>query len=75
MICERCGMYYVEWHQTWEDMNAGKEPMIPNIHECPEPFPRDVAVSLVQFHASSGAPMHPRDKARCVLALRDSESG
>jgi len=39
-------------------------------HECPDPYPLDLAKSLVEFYSRSGIPCHPNTKARCVLAYK-----
>jgi hypothetical protein len=64
-------MFYYEWlHRDLAALEAGEEPLIPNLHTCPEPYPRDVAEALASFHASSGVPVHPRTAARIRLGLR-----
>jgi hypothetical protein len=60
VICSRCEMYYPERMMTGE----------PSVHACPEPWPIDYARSFVQAHASTGIPVHPRQKAACVLAYK-----
>jgi hypothetical protein len=67
-------LYYHEWlQQDWKALLTPgaevPEPLIPNIHTCPEPFPRIVAESLAQFHASTGIPVHPVVAARIRLGL------
>jgi hypothetical protein len=62
--CPRCGIYYHEWLGE-----PGTEALIPNLHECPEPFSYEVARSLLDFHVTSGIPTSQTIKARIRLGL------
>jgi hypothetical protein len=72
--CPNCGIFYYEWLQ--QDfkavLGAGAvpEPLIPNIHACPEPYPYEHAVMLHGTYAAAGMPVSQRVKARIMLGLR-----
>lgn len=61
MICEHCEMYVPE------RMVDGS---LPPEHVCPKPYPLDVARMIAR--AARYYPVHPRVKARCVLAYKSA---
>jgi hypothetical protein len=74
--CERCGMSYHEWlhDETGAKamVTAGTglpEPMIPHMHECPEPYPPEVARMFLETCRATGMPVSQRMKARVKLGL------
>jgi hypothetical protein len=73
--CPNCGIFYYEWLQ--QDPRAfftpnveAPEPLIPNIHECPEPYPYKQAQALAALYGSAGIPVSQTTKARIKLGLR-----
>lgn len=66
--CPRCGIFYYEWLHA--DMNYEGEPLIPNVHECPEPYPFETAQTLAHYYATTGIPVSQNVKARIKLGLR-----
>lgn len=64
--CPNCGIFYYDWLGE-----PGEEPLIPNIHECPPPFPPDVARSLLQTIVAYGVPVSQTMKARIRLGLQE----
>lgn len=80
LTCERCGMIYYEWLLDEASALALFTPgavvpegMVPNIHECPEPYPREQAEHLARFYATTGTPGSQRTKARIKLGLEAPE--
>jgi hypothetical protein len=65
--CERCGIFYYEWLHT--DLRFEGEPLIPNMHVCPEPYPRETAEFLLSFYVNSGMVTTQTVKARIKLGL------
>jgi hypothetical protein len=58
-------MFYYEWLGE-----PGEEALIPNMHECPPPFPREVAEAYVQMaRAMGGMVVSQRMKAQIRLGL------
>lgn len=76
LTCERCGMAYYEWLLDEDGARALLTPgatvpeaMIPNVHACPKPYPRETAELLAAFYARTGVPTSQRIKARIKLGL------
>jgi hypothetical protein len=68
-------MTYYEWlHESSSLFGSALrgEPLIPNMHVCPEPFDPEVAAYLLEFFVSSGIPTTQRVKARIRLGLRNA---
>lgn len=62
--CPDCGIFYYDWLGE-----PGEEPLIPNVHECPEPFPFEYAQSLMASCIAYGVPVSQTTKARIKLGL------
>lgn len=68
--CPNCGMSYYEWlHEDLADLQAGNDPLIPNIHECPKPYPYETALMLASLYTRTGVPTSQRQEARIRLGL------
>jgi hypothetical protein len=75
--CPRCGIFYYEWLLDRESARAlfreqtetVPEAMVPNMHECPEPYPYETARMMAATLAASGMPVSQTTKARIKLGL------
>jgi hypothetical protein len=67
--CPRCGIFYYEWLRE-----PGGEPLIPNMHECPEPFSPELARSLLSTILAYGVPVSQTMKARIKLGLEQDDA-
>jgi hypothetical protein len=75
--CSHCGIFYYEWLHGEGGFKAMvtagaelPEPLIPNVHECPEPYPRHVAEMLLGIYSQPGSPpISQKMKARIKLGL------
>lgn len=73
--CPRCGIFYYEWlHSGFAGMERGDEPLIPNVHECPAPYPPDVARMMLNTCIATGMPVSQRTRARIRLGLEQEDA-
>lgn len=68
--CQRCGMGWIENRESVELFPDEWTTVGERAHECPEPYPRELAESLHAFYVSTQIPTSQRVKARIELGLR-----
>lgn len=74
-VCPHCGIFYYEWlQQDWKAIltpgDPPCEPLIPNVHECPEPYTYEVAKLKVEMAAAmGGVVVSQTERARIRLGL------
>ena len=68
--CPTCGMFVADSPLLF-DAATGEYTVVqgPMPHSCPEAMSVRVAQALLEFHAASGVPMHPREYAAAKLAF------